>query len=252
MKKALLNFLQGRAKEAKGPGLESVPSWFFWLSMTITAICVAAIAAISVGQIPTSEVSLWQRLILLLVLIIFLIASLATTEIIPWSSRSWGEWRKPRVLGTIIYLALGATGFVAGVAGLFSPEGADKATQDKIAVALGVGEPTLVVQNINGVWGERGCSVTYTFEFKERYLKVTSLKDAPSMPPFAAEYSWRSDANEHSAIGPSSSTMHTIETKGYWPKYPVTFRYETDGSTERLIWTHEKRSELPLELVRCG
>ena len=50
-----------------------------------------------------------------------MVASLASTEVIPWRSRNWRDWRRPKVLGTVVYLLLSAAGFVVGIATIFNP-----------------------------------------------------------------------------------------------------------------------------------
>ncbi len=247
--------------EAKGKRVGSV---VFTISIALTAICVAVIVWMMVGGVDMAKLGdwpfpHWPRVFVVVLLAIFLIASLATTEVIPWRSRSWEEWRKPNVLGTLVYMILGGVGFVVGINGIFNPPAAEQATlletranTERIAEAVGAGKDSLIRQKIDGVWGRPGCETTYRFALEGQAVKVTSLKSPPGAKPYNPEYSVTVDRDLIASGGERGSVIEANETVGFWPGFGVTFRYSTDGSSERLVWDHKQMSTLPLELVRCG
>jgi len=245
---------------------------FFWASMALTGVCIAAIVWLVIGNVPMRDFGLWPRVLVVALLALFVIASLATTEVIPWSSRSWAEWRRPRVLGTIVYLMLGAAGFVAGIANVFDPPLADRATQvairdevgeigkdtdvlvagqGDIADAVGVGRTSLVRRNIGGVWGEAGCGVTYRFRLDDRSLVMSSLRDEPGMAPFREEYTILADADRAGPGGERLSIMDTTEVGGAHDGQSVTFTYGGNGSSAWLEWKHRSQGINAQRLVRC-
>lgn len=254
------------------PPQKPVSRRFFWLATILTAACVVTILWLTIGKVPITNFGFGPRILLILILLISIIASLASTEIIPWRSRSFADWRQPKVLGIMANLVLAAVSAVAGLASAFDPPQAEQETlletkaavdatrldasairkgQVQIADAVGVGEQSLILRKISGTWGEVGCAVTYRFVLAERALKISSLKSEAGMQPYNPEYSITADRNEIAPSGERTSTLETVEAKGFWPGFAVQFRYATDGSNERLVWNHRKMSTVPLELVRC-
>ncbi len=244
----------------------------FWASMALTGICVAAIVWLVFGGVPVRDFGIWPRVLVLALLALFAVASLASTEVIPWGSRSWAEWRRPKVLGTIVYLLLGAAGFIAGVANIFNPPLADQATQlairnevgeigndtdvliagqGNIAEAMGIGRISLVRENIRGVWGEAGCAVTYRFGLNDRSLVMSSLRDEPGMAPFREEYTILADTDRAGPSGERLSIMDTTEVGGAHDGQSVTFTYGGNGSSAWLEWKHRSQGINAQRLVRC-
>lgn len=103
----------------------------FWASMVATAGFLLVVVWFAVIEPDSMEV--WQRVVMLAALGIFIAASLATAKIIPWTSRSLDDWRKPDVLGTVVLLLLGGAGFVTGVSTIF----ADEPAKEQTARAIG-------------------------------------------------------------------------------------------------------------------
>lgn len=103
--------------------------------MAATTLCVAIVVWLVVGDGSIPE--LHWRILLVVMLVVFIVASLATTEIIPWHSRSLVEWRQPKVLGSITVLLLGAAAFIAGIANAFGPDAARQDTLAEVAAAVG-------------------------------------------------------------------------------------------------------------------
>ena len=75
-----------------------------------------------------------------------------------------------------------------------------KDDQRKIVEAVGAGEPSLIRQHINGVWGEEGCPVTYRFTLQDKMLAVQSLKNA-GMKPYSPEYTVNSETKQRLGAG---------------------------------------------------
>lgn len=240
--------------------------------MALTGLCLAAVVWMVIGNVPVSTFGFWPRALVVILLVAFAAASLATTEVIPWRSRSWTEWRRPKVLGTVIYLLLGAAGFIAGVGNIFNPPTADQATQiairnevgeigndtdlltagqENIAEAMGVGRPSLIRQNISRIWGEAGCAITYRLSLDDRALRMTSLRSAPGMSAYEAEYTVNAEGDRPGRNGDRISVMETREERGWFPGYDVTFTYRSNGRSKTLFWDHRKMNVNGVELVPC-
>jgi uncharacterized integral membrane protein len=263
-----VNQILGRLQKQQKP----VKPLLFWASSGLTLVCSVVLVWLFLRNVSDAEFGIWPRILIAVLLVIFIAASLATTEIIPWTSRSWADWRRPKVLGMVIYMVLGGVAFAAGLANIFNPPAAEQKTlletkrdvgavkkdtgqlvegQRDIAEAVGVGAPSLIRQKIAGVWGRPGCAVTYRFTLTDRALKVRSVKSAAGMEPYNPEYSVIGERNNTAPNGERSSIMETTETVGFWPGFGVQFQYYTDGSNERLVWDHKKMATMPLELGRC-
>lgn len=240
--------------------------------MAVTGVCVGFVVWMVIGEVPVSEFGFWLRVLVIVLLLVFVFASLATTEVIPWSSRSWVDWRRPKVLGTIVYLLLGAAGFIAGMADILNSPAADQATQlairdqvgaigndtgamiagqGEIAKAVGVGRRSMIRDNIAGVWGEAGCSVTYRITLVDRALRMESLRSAAGMAPYRAEFTVNADGDRPGPDGERISVMEAREERGWFPGYSVTFTYRSSGDTKALFWDHRKMNVNGVELAPC-
>ncbi len=101
-----------------------------------------------------------------------------------------------------------------------------------------------ILHKISGLWGEPGCKVAYRF----RLAGQTGLAiDWERRPP--GEKPWHAEATILTAKG------DILESRGEVPAdqkgQAATFRYETNGMTERLIWDYQS-GDAALELDRCG
>jgi hypothetical protein len=240
--------------------------------MAVTGICIAIIVWLAIGNVPEGAFAVPSRILVLVLLAIFVVASLATTEVIPWRSQSWLEWRRPKVLGTVIYLLLGAASFVAGIAAVLNPPAAEQATLvavggDVAKLGAGVdrlqtsvagisdairpGKTPLIVSGINGVWGEDDCTVTYRLAVHDRSLQMRSVRDRPGMKPYEAEYTINAASDRIGQQGERLSIMDVREEQGWFPGYAVTFTYLTNSNSKTLIWDHRKMNVNAIELTPC-
>lgn len=123
-----------RQPRSENPPRRPVSYKSFWATLLGTLICIGPVVWSVLGStnIPTH----W-RILIAIMLVVFVVASLATTEIIPWHSTSLAEWRQPKVLGSVTLLLLGAAAFVVGIANVFAPDPARQNTLDKVAIAVG-------------------------------------------------------------------------------------------------------------------
>jgi hypothetical protein len=229
----------------------------FWACMVLACACIAVILWLVITNVPVREFGIFPRIFVIVLLGIFTVASLASTEVLPWSSRSWAEWRRPKVLGTIIYLVLGAAGFVAGIVNAFDPP-ADKRTQNEIldtvnevAGAVGIGRTSLIRANIERTWGElgSGCTVTYQIKISDMSLELTSLLDPPGEDSIHETYSIISDGDRVGASGEHLSVLVTTEKGGLHDGQTVTFNYYSNGKSAWLEWIHSNEG---INLVRLG
>jgi hypothetical protein len=260
------------SRAADPPRQRPLTSKFFWLSMMVTGACIAVIVWLVIANVSVREFGIWPRVLVVLLLAIFTVASLSSTEVLPWHSRSWADWRRPKVLGTVVYLLLGAAGFIAGIANAFDPP-ADRETQNairrdvagvaqntealisgqgNIADAVGVGRPSLVRANIDGIWGEPGCAVTYRLRLNDRSLILSSLRDEPGMTSLVEQYTTVADADRPGRDGEHLSVMDTREVGGPHDGQSVTFTYGSNGTSAWLEWRHASQSINAPRLVQCG
>jgi hypothetical protein len=183
----------------------------------------------------------------LLALLIFggvaLVASLATTEVIPWGARTLDHWLQPKVLGALGMATIVATGALFSLLPLLQSR-ADAGTE----------QPSLIVQHIAGRWGRDGCARVYDIRLNQGSLTIDFAGDpAAELPPRQFEFSQKGDSDAARIGGVRRSTMVTEERRGYFPGYAAEFTLETNGNraSDRLIWEHRGMFAMPLRLDRC-
>jgi len=225
--------------------------WFF-AGIGLTLACALTLIVLALRGVSTDEFGFTPHLLILLVIGISLIASLAITEIIPWGSRSFEDWRRPKVLGSFAGLTLGALGLVTGLTPIFSPPVATEKTvsdmRDRLQDAGIIrGADSLIERNIRGLWGEPGCQVTYQMELDKGLLTVSSQADAPGQNPLHIEL----QAEPGTSTRLVASVLNPLDQRGDQHE----FLYEQSGSKpqsarEFLTWGIRKR-EISLKLDRC-
>lgn len=155
----------------------------FWLSMTATLMCSGIVVWLVIVNANIAQLQ-W-RFLLGVMFVVFVVASLATTEIIPWNSTSLREWRQPKVLGSITLLLLGAAAFVSGLSNVFGPEAAQQGTLKDVANAVGASPAEPAEQR---EWDKReagSCSAIQ--EYVRRYPRGHYVRDATALLTTARE-----------------------------------------------------------------
>lgn len=219
----------------------------FFISIGITLVCTVVLITLALRGVSTDEFGYVPHLLILLAVAIFVVASLAITEIIPWGSRSLRDWQRPKVLGSFVGLIMGALGLAAGLAPIFNPPAATEKTVNAVRQQLedaGVtrGRSSLVEQHISGNWGEPGCQVTYRVSLAEGLLTVASHKSVAGQSSLNMELQAESGRGSR-LVG---SVLLPLESRGDQHE----FLYERAGAREFLTWVIKKR-EISLKLDRC-
>lgn len=219
----------------------------FFGSIGLTLACAATLVVMALRGIPTEEFGYAPHLLIVLVVAIFVVASLAITEIIPWHSRSLREWSRPKVLGSFIGLIMGALGLAAGLTPIFNPPAATEKTVEEVRKRLedaGIarGPASLVETHIAGTWGEPGCQVTYDLALGKGLLTVESRKSVAGQSPLKLEL----QAEPGTGSRLVTSVVMPLAERGDQHE----FLYEHAGAREFLTWVIKKR-EISLKLDRC-
>jgi hypothetical protein len=219
----------------------------FFGSVGITLACTAALLVVALRGVPQDEFGYGPHLLILLAVAIFVVASLAITEIIPWHSRSLRDWSRPKVLGSFVGLMMGAVGLAAGLTPLFNPPGATEKTLEEVRKRLddaGItrGQASLIERHINGLWGEPGCRVTYDLALHNGLLKVSSVKSVAGQSPL--QYEFQAEPGTGGRL--VTSVVVPLPDRGDQHE----FVYEQAGAREFLTWVRKKR-EISLKLDRC-
>jgi hypothetical protein len=181
-----------------------------------------------------------------------LVASLATTEVIPWGARTLDHWLQPKVLGALGMAMIIATGALFSLLPLLQTRTAPVVIEQRAAEAP---QPSLIVQHIAGRWGRDGCARVYAIALNQGSLTIEFAGDsAAGMPPRDFEFSRKGDSDAARIGGVQRSTMVTEEVRGFFPGYAAEFTLETNGNraSDRLIWEHRGMFAAPLRLERCG
>jgi len=253
---------RSKTRALKIPEQKPVSSALFWLSMGVTAICVAAVMWMVIANVPTDKLGTWPRALIVILFAISVISSLLITEVLPWKTNSWAEWRKPKVLGAIIGLIIASAGLSAGVSPLFASAVASDAGQtriegkvDSIANEIGLGDVSKLLKHIGGRWGEPNCEVVRQFDVKDHAISVSTVNVPPGMARLDWSFTWDSDNGAANSLrrggGMKESTLTTTERKGLSIGQTVIFRYRWDGVNEVLVWDGQTDEQPALELHRC-
>lgn len=219
----------------------------FFGSLVVTLVCTLTFIGLALRGIPTEEFGYTPHLLIVLVIAIFVTASLAITEIIPWGSTSLRDWQRPKVLGSFVGLIIGALGLAVGLTAVFNPPAATERTVADVRQRLedaGItrGNASLVERHINGTWGEPGCLVTYDLALERGLLTVSSQKSVSGQSPLRVELA----AEPGSGARLVTSVVMPLQERGDAHE----FLYEQVGSREFLTWVIKKR-EIALKLDRC-
>jgi MFS family permease len=105
-----------------------VSALVFWASLAAAATYTAVYIWLIVANVPANRFGWRGRVLAVGLLLISVAATLAVTEAIAWTSRSWRDWRWPKVLGTFLALIVGTAGVASSVSTVFAPTGPTEAS----------------------------------------------------------------------------------------------------------------------------
>ncbi len=93
----------------------------FWFAVLLELPLLVVLTLFALGVLPADAFDAWRTPIVIVMLLLFVVAALASEEVIPWTERSWARWRSPRVVGALTGMVFQAFSLVALVAQLFDP-----------------------------------------------------------------------------------------------------------------------------------
>jgi len=215
-----------------------------------------------VANVPGDVLGVWPRLFIVVLLALFVSSSLATTEIIPWGDRSWTQWRKPKVLGSVVYLLLGAGGFVAGTATIFNPPAAEQKTLlqtqktarateakvDAISALLQKRFPDAppVLKEIEGRWGDLNpaCEVVWNIRVIQRGNNAALLAETSTIPKDIKPYRFVGE------IVAAEGAVLRVEGVEPATARGASARFEINLATQQLTWDDRARGSGGVEIYR--
>ena len=229
-----------------------------WLVLGVAAICALSLGALVGTAALDKETAASAKAFLFLVGAAAVVAALVLSEGAAWNARHWTAWLQPRPLAALFLAIFVAFGVMTDALSLFEPRpavesepgaiesGVNQIGRDVrrfVAAAGPQPSPTpRILQRLPGSWGEPGCAVTYRFTVRDRALMIESDRRPAGTRPF------RSEATVTSSSG---DVLHSVGEKPAEDRgRAATFRYSTNGATERLEW--DAHSGAPLVLDRCA
>lgn len=259
--------------------------WIF-LGSIITLVLILVMTAAVVTRTAIAQQIGGDGLLALMVFGgVALTASLATTEVIPWGTRSIEHWLQPRVLSAVAMAIILATGTLFSLLPLLQStrdqEAARKARDetatklndiaedvsvgrakiDSLNQKLGVGEPSFIIKRIGGVWGEAGtdtdapCGVMYRFNLEDAALTIDKFSSSARTSISKYVYTRNGDNDIISPSGGRQSRLITEATTQALVEEGIAahFTLESNGQhrLDRMTWEHRGGSIMPIKLVRC-
>jgi hypothetical protein len=189
---------------------------------------------------------------------------------------SWTEWQKPKTAASVLFVVVSSLSVIGGIVQLVAPRAATEskgglieattnqtlATVDEVKDGLAqkgiiAGQPSMVEQHIDGVWGQSDCVNTYLFTLDPaggttRILKVISVDSDKDLDPYSGEFVFKAAVDEFGGSdGFQTSTLSTQEVEGFHPGYAVDFTLRRAGSSETLLWSNKNDEQADPTLIRC-
>lgn len=229
---------------------------------------LAALVLIWIGYAYSFDVLGFSPLAVISVFFVFLVVSivgLGATEATPNDFRNIQDWLQWKSLGSAVYvIIMGALGVGALVSSLGTDLNRDEfvALQSKVEeTAAETGKISKQLENAgfgavgngvalaaaSGVWGERGCDVTYDIAIEGTALTMRSLKDPLGVPPF--EQTLR--LSPVRVLGPGRLEVSGEVLAGPGESKNVRFNYESVGSVE-LLTRYEGNPVRQTTFDRCS
>ncbi|TCP65405.1 hypothetical protein [Sphingomonas sp. PP-CE-1G-424] len=229
--------------------------------------CAIALGIILYGYTYSFErlgVGVWAASGSLLVLVVISIGSLAKSRVIPWNSRNPREWLRWQVLGAAVFELLLAALSATAVVQLLDPKdqppelAAAAANSARAAEASGTVLAELVKSGLmanpgdtfsagaKGVWGERGCAVTYEVAIENDTMVMHSVHDLPGMSSFRQVLRLAP-----ARTGPGGTVTALAEVfDGPDTGTSILLSYERRGGVERLV-RDQKSPQRVIYFDRC-
>jgi hypothetical protein len=222
-----------------------------WIAAAFAAAWAVILVFLVISTAIGSESGVWAAILVLALGVIGFIATLLVTEGVPWGADDWSDWLQKRPMASIYIAMFAALGVMTGALGLLqrspsieSKPGAIEKGIEEIRTKLGLkSHPPRIRLKLPGIWGERGCAVTYRFQLRERVVLVQSVRRPGGTPPFRLVATITSvNGDIMTVVGEEPDTARGKA---------ATFTYESNGMTERVTWD-DQVSPVPLELDRCA
>lgn len=195
----------------------------------------------------------------LLALVIFagvaLVASLATTEVIPWGARDIRHWLQYKVMGAVAGALVVAASAVFSILSLLVQPGSPAPEQTAQRMSR-------IVQHIAGsggtgrIWGERGldgapdCAISYRLTLSPAALVMQQLPSDAVTGTVRYEFSRIRDNDVASANDVPASEMRLVQVGGRDHNKAVSFVLTDNGVSQELSWF--PASGTRVDLVDCA
>jgi len=206
----------------------------------------------------------WHVALCLFVLVVIALGSLAKEQVIPWNSGELSDWLQWKTVGAAVYALMVGTLSAATIIQLLDPKdtpgelvlanrNAARAAANTNRIMHGMSRAGLMSSadavlssGLPGVWGERGCQVTYQVAVHETGMTMQSLKDVAGLEPFRQVL--RLAPARASADGSVSAMAEIVD--GPDVGSTVVLGYEKIAGIERLV-RDQKAPQRTMTLDRC-
>lgn len=188
------------------------------------------------------------------VFLVFVGVAVLTTALVkleewPTISVSWRSWLNPKPIAGFYVATFASFGTMMAVLNTFSPSPAVETrpgTLDRIEPTINAIKRDLkrapahkpkIEARIVGLWGEPGCNVVYSFRVAQRALRIIRVRASAGAPPFD---------RIATIVRENDDTLSAVTDDQIF----VSFDYETNGTTEHLLWHDGMRPTLRFD--RCS
>ncbi|MCJ2189271.1 hypothetical protein [Novosphingobium beihaiensis] len=251
----------------------------FWICAALTLVYLGVIFWRSIGGTPLETfsmegaageaVGIWPRVFLIGLAVLFLIAALATSEIIPPKGAwTWAHLRRPKVLSQIVFQLLSAAGFVVGIGNIFNTA-ADQKTAEAIKAQTDVLVTTSantatklddldswlrtrfpddppVLSEIGGRWGDLkpACEVIWNISIVRRGEDAALIAETVKIPAGVKPYRFVGSITK--------ADPDTLYVEGVEPEAALgsAAHFTFNAATQRLSWDDRARGSGGVEVYR--
>jgi hypothetical protein len=222
-----------------------------WIALGVAAACAVSLVYLLGSTALDKDASDWAKTLLFALGALAAVATLMSSDGMPWRARTFTAWLQPRPVALLFIAIFVAFGVMTDALSLFEPRPAietrpgaieERVNEIRAMVAPRTGSEARIREKLPGLWGEPGCRVAYRFALQRDALTVEWERRPVGEGPY------RLVATIVRAEG------DIMDVRGEEPEpargRAATFTYVTNGSTERLNWD-DQSSPVPLELDRC-